>query len=66
MRHQTPRSAAVFFAAMAIAGIALGAVAASRRDWAWMALCLLAVGGALRLVAKGVRLGREERDDYKH
>jgi hypothetical protein len=61
MRHRTPRSAAVFFAVMAVAGIGLGAVAASRGDWAWMVLCLLAVGGALRLVAKGIRRDREER-----
>jgi hypothetical protein len=50
MSRKTPRGAAAFFAFMAIAGIGLAAVAASKHDWAWMALCLLAVGGALRLV----------------
>jgi hypothetical protein len=61
MSRKTPRGAAAFFAFMAIAGIGLAAVAASKHDWAWMALCLLAVSGALRLVVKGIRLDREER-----
>jgi hypothetical protein len=61
MSRKTPRGAAVFFAFMAIAGIGLGAVAASKQDWGWMALCLLAIGGALWLAVKGVRLDREKR-----
>ncbi|MCW3003329.1 MAG: hypothetical protein JWQ20_2627 [Conexibacter sp.] len=61
MSRKTPRGAAVFFAFMAIAGIGLATVAASKQDWAWMALCLLAVGVALWLVLKGIRLDREER-----